>query len=125
MLRIVRNPKYSSEFYIKLCFKPFLSSFNFTEYFSDIDSMLNDLTKENVDGVLVDLFSMVEYKETLQRRKLKVITIIDTNTAFGIILSGKARALQRDLESLLLSKQDIILNYKKSIEDKMPVRSML
>ena len=87
--------------------------------------MLNDLTKENVDGVLVDLFSMVGYKETLQRRKLKVITIIDTNTAFGIVLSGKARVLQRDLESLLLSKQDIILNYKKSIEDKLPVRSML
>lgn len=86
----------------------------------NIDSMLDDLSNRNVDIVLVDLYSMVGYKNKVKSRLLKLKTVIDTNTGYGMILSGFTQHLKLDIDGLLSLQQAELMKYTESIKDDIP-----
>ena len=84
--------------------------------------MLTDLQNHYVDGVLVDIYALLGYKAKIKDKSLKVASVIDTQTGYGLVLSGFSRFLKPDLESKIFSQKGNILKYTQSIKDDIPVK---
>jgi len=89
--------------------------------YTTIDEMLIDLEKKKVDAVLVDIYQMKGYNDILASRYLKLKSIIDTKTGYGLILSGLSVRLKPDIESMIFDKTKIMSAYIESIKDEIPV----
>ena len=83
--------------------------------------MLKDLQTYRVDAVFVDIYVLKGYKKKLKEIYLKVAAIIDTETAYGFVLSGPSQYLKPDIESMIFSRQQFIEEYMRSIKDDIPV----
>ena len=84
--------------------------------------MLTDLQNHQVDGVLIDIYALLGYKAKIKEKSLKVASVIDTQTGYGLVLSGFSHFLKPDLESKIFSQKENILKYTQSIKDDIPVR---
>ena len=98
------------------------STFVLEKQYTEVDEMLTDLQNHYVDGVLVDIYALLGYKAKIKDKSLKVASVIDTQTGYGLVLSGFSRFLKPDLESKIFSQKENILKYTQSIKDDIPVR---
>jgi len=89
--------------------------------YTTIDEMLIDLEKKKVDAVLVDIYQMKGYNDILASRYLKLKSIIDTKTGYGLILSGLSVRLKPDIESMIFDKMKVMSEYIESIKDEIPI----
>ena len=55
--------------------------------------MLNALQKKDVDIVLVDTFALNGLTETLKKKNLKIVEMIDTKSGYGVVLGGLTRSV--------------------------------
>jgi len=69
----------------------------------------------------VDIYQMKGYNDILASRYLKLKSIIDTKTGYGLILSGLSVRLKPDIESMIFDKTKIMSAYIESIKDEIPV----
>jgi len=83
--------------------------------------MLIDLEKKKVDAVLVDIYQMKGYNDILASRYLKLKSIINTKTGYGLILSGLSVRLKPDIESMIFDKMKVMSAYIESIKDEIPI----
>ena len=98
--------------------------FHFThvgKQYISIEEMFKDLQNYAVNAVFVDVFALVGFKDKLKERYLKVAAIIDTETAYGFVLSGPSQYLKPDIESMIFSKQKFIEEHLRLIKDDIPV----
>lgn len=98
------------------------STFVLEKQYTEVDEMLTDLQNHQVDGVLIDIYALLGYKAKIKEKSLKVASVIDTQTGYGLVLSGFSRFLKPDLESKIFSQKENILKYTQSIKDDIPVR---
>ena len=87
-----------------------------------MNETIDSLSNKEVDAVFIDLYSLVSYRDALIEKGLKIKTLMETHTGYGLILSGNAQVLKNDFKDILFSRQLVISNYIKSIENDIPVR---
>ena len=98
--------------------------FLFSGTYKTVNQTIDSLSKKEVDAVFIDLYSLVSYRDALKEKGLKIRTLIETHTGYGLILSGNAQVLKKDFEDILFSRQLVISNYIKSIENDIPVSKL-
>lgn len=89
-----------------------------------MNQTIDSLSNKEVDAIFIDLYSLVSYRDALKEKGLKIKTLMETHTGYGLILSGNAQVLKKDFEDILFSRQLVISNYIKSIENDIPVRKL-
>ena len=87
--------------------------------------MLEDLRLGVVDAVFVDIYALVDYTPLIKKKALKMKSLITTHTGYGLVLSGPSQVLKPDIESMIFSKKKLMDQYVKSIEEFMPVNSII
>ena len=83
--------------------------------------MLEDLRLGVVDAVFVDIYALADYTPLIKKKALKMKSLINTHTGYGLVLSGPSQVLKPDIESMIFSKKKLMDQYVKSIEEFMPV----
>ena len=94
----------------------------FSGTYKTVNETIDSLSNKEVDAVFIDLYSLVSYRDALIEKGLKIKTLMETHTGYGLILSGNAQVLKNDFKDILFSRQLVISNYIKSIENDIPVR---
>ena len=89
--------------------------------YSHLHEMLDDLQKRIVDIVFIDTFSLASEEGALKARQLKVKKMENTETGYGIVLSGLTAALQPDVVGMILTKEAEITQYIVQLSSSIPV----
>ena len=86
-----------------------------------IPDILEDLRLGVVDAAFVDIYALIHHTPLIKKKALKMKSVINTHTGYGLVLSGPSQVLKPDIESMIFSKKKLMDQYVKSIEKFLPV----
>lgn len=72
------------------------------------------LTNREVKGMLIDAFTVGSRKELFNRRDLRISKLLDYSSAYGAVLGGEARKLQKCFQEYVSEQRSEI---SKIVED--------
>ena len=85
--------------------------------------MLEALEAQEVDMVIVDSFALAseQYTSMLDDKSLKIASIIDIKSGYGVVLSGLTRALVNDITNGIMFRSSFISDEAALLKAKQPV----
>lgn len=63
--------------------------------YSNLPEVYEALTNREVKGMLIDAFTVGSKKELFDRRDLRISQLLDYSAAYGAVLGGEAKKLQK------------------------------
>ena len=72
-------------------------SFTGKEY-TNLEEVYDALTNREVKGMLMDAFTVGSKKDLFNRRDLRISKLLDYKAAYGVVLGGEAKKLQKCLQ---------------------------
>ena len=78
-----------------------------------IEDLFDAVANDEVVIALVDATVAAGYEKTMEAKGLRAMKIIDTNSGYGITLSGGLESVEADIRSYVAANKPVILEYMK------------
>ena len=88
-----------------------------------IDEVLEGISSQEVDYGVIDVLSLVPYKNKMDSMNIKVMALDKIDSGFGLILSGLSETLKHDVEDAVTARSQMISKFMSEFSDRIPVRS--
>ena len=89
-----------------------------------MSSTLDALVDKHVDIVIVDTFNLAHFTQTLKKKQLRIMSMIDTMSGYGIVLGGNSTILMEDIKAQLLVREAYVTQFiATKLKKDLPVRS--
>ena len=82
--------------------------------FTTVLDLFEAVRSDQVTVALVDATITAGYDKEMQDYELRAYKIIDTNSGYGITLSGGLEPLEYDIRAFIASNRPLILEYSQS-----------
>ena len=82
--------------------------------YTNLQEVYAALTNREVKGMLIDAFTVGSRKELFNRRDLRISKLLDYSSAYGAVLGGEARKLQKCFQEYVSEQRSEI---SKIVED--------
>lgn len=63
--------------------------------YTNLQEVYEALTNREVKGMLIDAFTVGSKKHLFNRRDLRISKLLDYSSAYGVVLGGEAKKLQK------------------------------
>ena len=81
--------------------------------YTTVEELLDAVANDEVVVALLDATIAAGYEDVLKAKELRAMKIIDTNSGYGITLSGGLEPLEADIRSYVAANKPVILEYMR------------
>jgi len=89
-------------------FEKSFRSFSTGKEYTNLKEVFDALTNREVKGMLIDAFTVGSQKHLFNRRDLRISKLLDYKAAYGVVLGGEAKKLQKCLQRYVAEQRSEI-----------------
>lgn len=89
-------------------FEKFYFSILTGKEYTNLQEVYDALTNREVKGMLIDAFTVGSKKDLFNRRDLRISKLLDYKAAYGVVLGGEAKKLQKCLQKYVSEQRSEI-----------------
>ena len=90
--------------------------------YTNLQEVYNALTNREVKGMLIDAFTVGSKKHLFNRRDLRISKLLDYKAAYGVVLGGEAKKLQKCLQKYVSEQRSEISKIVEKNVESIEVR---
>ena len=90
--------------------------------YTNLQEVYNALINREVKGMLVDAFTVGSKKHLFNRRDLRISKLLDYKAAYGVVLGGEAKKLQKCLQKYVSEQRSEISKIVEKNVESIEVR---